>query len=142
MAEIARALAEKKQIPVRAAQARWLAQGRTASLAAPERARASIFRVLPDVVTRNASTQPNLTRAKFDVITQGPPGALTPAYRTAPGFEESQRAEVQWLLTLPRTSSDEADPQPAINIGCAITLTNEGADKWSPQILEDKLLPN
>lgn len=138
-AQIALQTIEKLQIPVMAAQLRWLAKGKANSLAAADRAEASIIATLPAVLISQAPTA-NLTRAHFDVIAS-PPSARTPTYRTAPGFEKSQRAEVRWLLTLPEETNRDG-LNPAINIGCAITLSNEGADKWSPQILEDKLLPN
>ena len=138
-AQLALQTIEKLQIPVRAAQLRWLAKGRANSMAAADRAEASIIATLPKVLISQGPNA-NLTRARFDVIAS-PPSARTPTYRTAPGFEKSQRAEVRWLLTLPEETNRDG-LNPAINIGCAITLTHEGADKWSPQILEDKLLPN
>jgi hypothetical protein len=132
---------ESSQIPVLTSQLRWLAKGRSASMAAPERAETSIRAGLPRAILQTSLSTPTLRPARFDVISSGPPGVRTPTYRTAPGFEQSQTAKVQWLLDLPKTSNGK-ELSPAIHIGCAMTLRKRGDEKWSPQILEDKLLQN
>ncbi len=132
--------AEKAQLPVISAQMKWISKGRRASLGAADRASAALQGSLPQKILQSESTRPELQRAKFQVVAS-PPNARTPVYKPAVDFERSQTAAVRWLLTLPETNKD-GRLNPILNVGCAMTLSQKGDNTWSPQILEDKLLPN
>lgn len=120
---------EIAQIPVIARQKLLFAKGWLASTRVPGLAQSSLRQKIPTQFL--AAFPESFGVPRFHVITS-PPGARTPTYQPAPGFNKSQESRVRWLLKL----------ETAVDVGCAMTLEKKGDGKWAPQMTEDKLLRN
>lgn len=145
-AEAALVSAEAIQQETRAEQLWWLGQGKLAASTAVFRASKAVADSLPAGFFSNAMMNsfslPKFKQAMFKVIAS-PPHARTPTYRTAPDFEESQKAAAQWLLEVNanETAIDNYEPfHPKIRLGCAAQLTKQRGGEWTAQLTEDKLI--